>query len=166
MTIIAGDANYTAIIATSVTSNAPAGDLVYLYAKDWDYGYANATAQKPGGMGITMWYPSGKRQLALTLKTVYVVAQVESYATDEINAILDFLYQHTLKIGSTPIYLFLLHMADTAAAGSNKYLKPSWNTNHTQLPYMKGFVDKLTATSARGQMYILPSVSFVEANNG
>ena len=164
LTVKAGTSDYFVALSTATTgatgSETPDGDVVYLFAEDFTLSFKEGQAAKPSVAGRSFRYPNGKRAMSVDLTNCIITAQVTASATAELNAILDFIYDNSNKIGAGGVYCFIKNIAE-----SNAYIKLSWNTSGTPVQYLKGYVDVSTVKGEKGKMYRIPSLKVVEATN-
>ena len=159
ITIKAGSNTYPLAIASATTgavgSETPDGDVIYLYPLAGAKLNIKSMNKNRPTVGGASEYASGKRMIGFNGK-VKVGAVGANSATTEMNAILDFIYDHTLQAGVSKCYLFYKNTAD------GQYVKLSWNSSHAHLQYIKGFFTGIPLELPAGKIYT-PSIDFREA---
>jgi len=156
MGTIAGTSAYRVIISTAVSSAAPSGDIVYFFAEDYDKSVANSAKPKLSA-NRAFYIPSSIYNVTVTVKNAHVVANVESTATEEADAIDDFFFQNNMVFGGSPLYLFIYHEADA------KYRKLDWDSSKNQINYLACAVDGWNDHAEKGKMITYPSLKFNKA---
>jgi len=161
MGTIAGDStNYKIYLSTTKTGAAgeetPTGDIVYFWAESYDKSPANLQQPKPS-VAKSHYYPASKYNIEITLKNIHVAAQGAITATTEADAIDNFLYQKSIRRGSSGFYLFLYHEADA------QYRKLDWNSTGTQIRPLFCAISGWNDHAEKGKLIVYPSMKFIKA---
>jgi len=158
---VAGDSAYAVAISTTYTgaagSETPTGEIIYLLATDIDYKLISMDPFTQSA-GFTIRYPTNMRKISVGLVGCTIPKQGAVKSTTEASAIINFVYNYSIKFGAAKLYCFLYHMADEL------YLKCSWNTSHVQLQYIKGQFENLALKLGGGEYpWKAPTITFTEA---
>jgi len=157
MTDIAGNVNYYVRLSTA-QSSGPSGNILYLYAEDYNKSFKDGMMSKQSVGGRSYRYPNGKRAISVDLKNCYITAQQTASATSELAAIENFFYTYSNKSGASPIYLFIKNMAD------NEDVKLAHYSGTHQI-YLKCYVDSYSLKGGKGKLYIINTLKLIEATN-
>ena len=160
MTLIGGDANYTITLSTDYTGSAgsesPSGDTVKFFAQDVEYKPTSGDQRKILSNGSSLKVITGKISRSVGLMNCIVVANVENTATEEMDAIEEFVHAHGEKVGSTKVYLWIYHESDA------RYKKLGYDSSNNHTRYLKGFPLPLDYKMGAGKTYIMPTFLFEE----
>lgn len=153
------DDMYPIVISSSYTgstgSEEPDGDCIFLFPmSNFKISFVNRSKNTPT-VGGAREYSGGKRQI-VAQGNIKVGPNNTQTATEEMGAILDFMYDYSLKQGSTKCYLFFRHLAD------EKWLPISWDSSGDQVNYLKGQFAKQDVQIIPAKLYH-PQIAFREA---
>lgn len=108
MTDIAGNVNYYVRLSTA-QSSGPSGNILYLYAEDYNKSFKDGMMSKQSVGGRSYRYPNGKRAISVDLKNCYITAQQTASATSELAAIENFF----ILIRINPVQVQFIYLLKT-----------------------------------------------------
>jgi len=77
-------------------------------------------------------YPTTKVEIQIKAENCVVPAVIAASSTQELDLILDFIYNSSIKTGADKVYLFVRHEAES------RYLKLSWSATHVHQQFLLG----------------------------
>jgi len=160
MTLHAGNTDYkitltTALATTTAGSETPStAHYVTFFAMNYEKSPLNLIKPKVS-VAQAIYTPASKHDVSVVLKDCYVAPQGGNTALTEANALDDFFYQYNIKRGTSYLYLFIQHPAE-----SDGYRMLDWNQSGTQIRPLKCAVEGFPSSAGPGKIITYSSIKF------